>query len=150
MDILNKINSISYDLLYYTSFKLIRKGIDDILLFNIKKDFIKDNKIKDYILNRNKTVNNKIKFLLDYDDIKDDYDFINLIKELNLEIYIEVNNIFETNNYNMFMDIKNIIVPEEFLSTNEKYIEIWKDMNVNFIIKDYKIRINEEMLLKGK
>lgn len=150
MNILSIINNISYDLLYYTSFKILRKGIDKLLLFNIKKEYFNDESIRNYILNRNELVNNKIKFLLDYDDIKDDYDFINLINELNLDIYIEVNKTFETNNYNMFMDVKNIIVTEEFLSTNEKYIEIWKDMNINFIIKDLKIRINEDRLLKGK
>ena len=62
------------------------------------------------------------------------YEFINLMKYEGIDIYIEINNSKETNNYNMFMDISNIIVPEDFISINEKYVEIWKDMNINFII----------------
>ena len=50
----------------------------------------------------------------------------------------------------MFMDLKNVIVSEEFLSLNDKYIEIWKDMNINFIIKDYRDRILEKELIGRK
>ena len=57
---------------------------------------------------------------------------------------------FETDNYNMFMDIKNIVVDEEFLNTNEKYMEIWKDMNMNFIIKNLSNRLKLKDLFNRK
>ena len=47
----------------------------------------------------------------------------------------------------MFMDVKNIVVPEDFLSVNEKYMEVWKDMSMNFIIKDMSSKISEKKLL---
>ena len=150
MNIEKEICNISYDLLFNTAFKLLRKGIDKTLLFPIKKDFIEDNKTRNYILNRNKLVNSRIKLLVDYDEIMNDYNFVNLIKEMDLNIYLEVNKIFETNNYNMFMNIQNVIVPEEFLSINKKYVEIWKDMKINFIIKDLKVRISEDTLINRK
>lgn len=88
--------------------------------------------------------------MIDYNDLENNYEFLNKMKDENIDIFIEVNQNMETNNYNMFMNIKNIIVPEEFLSTNEKYMEIWKDMNMNFIIKDYSEQINEQNLLKER
>ena len=65
-------------------------------------------------------------------------------------LYYEVDKSFETNNYNLFMDIKNIIIPEDFLTLNEKYREIWKDMNINFIIKniDNNILLEKDLLRK--
>lgn len=150
MNITSILSGISYDLAYVTSFKLLKEGIKKQLLFKVKKDDIIDKNIRDYMIKRNKIINDNIKFLVDYEDIKDDYDFINTIKEYNIDLYIEVNKVVDTNNYNMFMDIKKIIVPEEFLSTNEKYIEIWKDMNIEFIIKNYRNKIDEKHLLSGK
>ena len=150
MDIPNKLYNISYDLLYFTAFKIIKSGIDKTLLFSIKKDYLLNENNLNYILFRNKNVNNRIKFLIDYEEIKDDYDFLNKINDYGLDIYIEINNTFETNNYNMFMNIKNIIVPEDFLNINEKYVEIWKDMEINFIIKNLKVSIDENRLLNGK
>lgn len=150
MNITSILSGISYDLAYVTSFKLLKKGIKKQLLFKVNKDDIIDKNIRDYMIKRNKIINDNIKFLVDYEDIKDDYDFINTIKEYNIDLYIEVNKVVDTNNYNMFMDIKKIIVPEEFLSTNEKYIEIWKDMNMEFIIKNYRNKIDEKHLLGGK
>ncbi len=150
MNITSILSGISYDLAYVTSFKLLKKGIKKQLLFKVNKDDIIDKNIRDYMIKRNKIINDNIKFLVDYEDIKDDYDFINTIKEYNIDLYIEVNKVVDTNNYNMFMDIKKIIVPEEFLSTNEKYIEIWKDMNIEFIIKNYRNKIDEKHLLSGK
>lgn len=150
MNITSILSGISYDLAYVTSFKLLKEGIKKQLLFKVKKDDIIDKNIRDYMIKRNKIINDNIKFLVDYEDIKDDYDFINTIKEYNIDLYIEVNKVVDTNNYNMFMDIKKIIVPEEFLSTNEKYIEIWKDMNMEFIIKNYRNKIDEKHLLGGK
>ena len=150
MNITSILSGISYDLAYVTSFKLLKEGIKIQLLFKVKKDDIIDKNIRDYMIKRNKIINDNIKFLVDYEDIKDDYDFINTIKEYNIDLYIEVNKVVDTNNYNMFMDIKKIIVPEEFLSTNEKYIEIWKDMNMEFIIKNYRNKIDEKHLLGGK
>lgn len=150
MNITSILSGISYDLAYVTSFKLLKEGIKKQLLFKVKKDDIIDKNIRDYMIKRNKIINDNIKFLVDYEDIKDDYDFINTIKEYNIDLYIEVNKVVDTNNYNMFMNIKKIIVPEEFLSTNEKYIEIWKDMNMEFIIKNYRNKIDEKHLLGGK
>lgn len=150
MNISSILSGISYDLAYVTSFKLLKEGIKKQLLFKVKKDDIIDKNIRDYMIKRNKLINDNIKFLVDYEDIKDDYDFINTIKDYNIDLYIEVNKVVDTNNYNMFMDIKKIIVPEEFLSTNEKYIEIWKDMNMEFIIKNYRNKIDEKHLLSGK
>ena len=106
--------------------------------------------ILNYMINRNKIVNSNIKFFIDYDDINGDYDLVNKIKDSNIDVYIELNKNFETNNYNMFMDLKNVIVSEEFLSLNDKYIEIWKDMNIDFIIKDYRDRILEKELIGRK
>ena len=150
MNIMNVFNNISFDLLYYTSFKLLKNGICKVLLFDTKKEYFVDEKNRNYILGRNKTVLKNIKILFDYNDIKNDYDFINLMKESGFDIYIIVNENVETNNYNMFMGISNIIVDEEFLSINEKYIEIWKDMNINFIVKNLNSKISEDMLCKGK
>ena len=150
MNISSKLSNISYDLLYFTSFKLLKKGDNKELLFKIKKDDLISEENRKFMLDRNNVVNSKIKFLIDYEEIINDYDFINMINENKINIYIEVNNVFETNNYNMFMDVKNIIVPEEFLSINEKYVEIWKDMNMNFIIKNLKYRIDENNLINRK
>lgn len=150
MNISSILSGISYDLAYVTIFKLLKEGINKTLLFKVKKDDIIDKNIRDYMIKRNKIINDNIKFLVDYEDIVDDYDFINTIKDYNIDLYIEVNKVIDTNNYNMFMDIKKIIVPEEFLSTNEKYIEIWKDMNMEFIIKNYRNKIDEKHLLSGK
>lgn len=144
------LNGISYDIAYLTSYKLLKSGIDKVLLFKVKKEELMNKEILTYMINRNKIVNSNIKFLIDYDDINGDYDLVNKIKDSNIDVYIELNKNFETNNYNMFMDLKNVIVSEEFLSLNDKYIEIWKDMNINFIIKDYRDRILEKELIGRK
>ncbi len=150
MKIASILTGISYDLAYYTSFKLLKNGIDAILLFKLRKEDLLDKSIRDYLINRNNLVNSKIKFLIDYENLEGNYEFINLMKANEIDIYIEVNSDKETNNYNMFMDIKNVIVSEEFLSINEKYLEIWKDMNMNFIIKNLGSRIDEKSLLSRK
>lgn len=144
------LNGISYDIAYLTSYKLLKSGIDKVLLFKVKKEELMNKEILNYMINRNKIVNSNIKFLIDYDDINGDYDLVNKIKDSNIDVYIELNKNFETNNYNMFMDLKNVIVSEEFLSLNDKYIEIWKDMNIDFIIKDYRDRILEKELIGRK
>lgn len=144
------LNGISYDIAYLTSYKLLKSGIDKVLLFKVKKEELMNKEILNYMVNRNKIVNSNIKFLIDYDDINGDYDLVNKIKDSNIDVYIELNKNFETNNYNMFMDLKNVIVSEEFLSLNDKYIEIWKDMNIDFIIKDYRDRILEKELIGRK
>lgn len=142
-------NKISFDLCYYTMFKLLNNGINKLLLFPIKKEYFSDNNFMFY-LDRCKRLLNNIKFIIDYKDIEGDYNFINLIKEKNIDLYINVEDSKETNNYNMFMDIKNVVCPEDFLSINEKYLEIWKDMNMNFIIKNIEDKINEDLLIKGR
>lgn len=144
------LNGISYDIAYLTSYKLLKSGIDKVLLFKVKKEELMNKEILNYMINRNKIVNSNIKFFIDYDDINGDYDLVNKIKDSNIDVYIELNKNFETNNYNMFMDLKNVIVSEEFLSLNDKYIEIWKDMNIDFIIKDYRDRILEKELIGRK
>lgn len=150
INIFNILNGISYDLVYFTVFKLLKNGMNKKILFKITKEEILDDKILDYMIKRNDVVVNNIKFLVDYNDIKDNFDMVNKINDKNIDIFVEVNDGIETNNYNMFMNLKNIIVPEEFLSKNEKYIEIWKDMNMNFIIKDLQNKINEKELLGRK
>lgn len=141
---------ISYDIAYYTMFKLLKNGLDYTILFPIKKNHLMDETIRKFLLNRNKVINSKIKFLVDYDEIINDYEFINTMKNNEIDIYIEVNDSRETNNYNMFMDISNIVVTEEFININEKYLEIWKDMNMNFIIKNYGNRLTEKRLISRK
>lgn len=150
INIFNILNGISYDLVYFTVFKLLKNGMNKKILFKITKEEILDDKILDYMIKRNNVVVNNIKFLVDYNDIKDNFDMVNKICDKNINIFVEVNDDIETNNYNMFMNLKNIIVPEEFLSKNEKYIEIWKDMNMNFIVKDLQNKINEKELLGRK
>ena len=150
INIFNILNGISYDLVYFTVFKLLKNGMNKKILFKITKEEILDDKILDYMIKRNNVVVNNIKFLVDYNDIKDNFDMVNKICDKNINIFVEVNDGIETNNYNMFMNLKNIIVPEEFLSKNEKYIEIWKDMNMNFIVKDLQNKINEKELLGRK
>lgn len=150
INITNILNGISYDLAYFTVFKMLKNGINNILLFKISKEEILNDKILDYMTKRNKKINDNIKFLIDYEDIKNNYELVNKIKDKGIDIYIEINKLIETDNYNMFMDINNVIVPEEFLSLNEKYVEIWKDMNMNFIIKDLKDKVEEKNLLIRK
>lgn len=150
INITNILNGISYDLAYFTVFKMLKNGINNILLFKISKEEILNDKILDYMTKRNKKINDNIKFLIDYEDIKNNYELVNKIKDKGIDIYIEINKVIETDNYNMFMDINNVIVPEEFLSLNEKYVEIWKDMNMNFIIKDLKDKVEEKNLLIRK
>ena len=149
MDIESIFNKISFDLCYYTVFKIISNGKNKVLLFPISKNSFNDNNL-DYYLNRNKDILKNIKFIIDYNEIKGDYNFINMIRDKNIDLYIEVVKPIETNNYNMFMDVKNIVCTEEFLNINEKYIEIWKDMNMNFIIKNMGSKINENILLNRK
>ena len=145
-----EINKISFDLAYFTQYKLLNNNKKYELLFNITKECFNNN-YDYYIKERNQNILENIKFIIDYKEIEGDYNFINLIRENNIDLYIEINKSFETNNYNLFMDIKNIVVPEDFLSINEKYMEIWKDMDINFIIKNLDNRImSEKDLLRKK
>lgn len=150
MKISNMFTGISYDLLYYNVFKLLSDGILNNFLFKVRKEDLMNNDTLNYLTRRSNIINKHIKFLLDYDEIQGDYDFINLMKSKDIDIVIEVNKVFETDNYNMFMDIKNIVVDEEFLNTNEKYMEIWKDMNINFIIKNLSNRLKLKDLFNRK
>ena len=121
------------------------KNNNKILLFPINKNIIKNN--YDYFNNnRNKNILNNIKFLIDFKEIDKDFDFINLIRNINIDLYIDVKETKETNNYNLFMDVSNVIVLEDFLTVNEKYLEIWKDKNINFIIKDMERKITKKEL----
>lgn len=152
----NKINinsilsGISYDIAYYTMFKLLINGLDYTILFPISKKNLMNDTIRNFMVNRNKNIVNKIKFLVDYDEIESDYEFINMMKFNDIDIFIEVNDSIETSNYNMFMDVQNIVVTEEFISINEKYVEIWKDMNMNFITKNLGNRLTEKRLISRK
>ncbi len=150
MKIGNMFTGISYDLLYYNVFKLLSDGILNNFLFKVRKEDLMNNDTLNYLTRRSNIINKHIKFLLNYDEIQGDYDFINLMKSKDIDIVIEVNKVFETDNYNMFMDIKNIVVDEEFLNTNEKYMEIWKDMNMNFIIKNLSNRLKLKDLFNRK
>ena len=137
------LTGISYDIAYYTMFKLLKNGLDYTILFPISKKNLMNDTIRNFMVNRNKNIVNKIKFLVDYDEIESDYEFINMMKFNDIDIFIEVNDSIETSNYNMFMDVQNIVVTEEFISINEKYVEIWKDMNMNFITKNLGNRLTE-------
>ena len=150
MKISNMFTGISYDLLYYNVFKLLSDGILNNFLFKVRKEDLMNNDTLNYLTRRSNIINKHIKFLLDYDEIQGDYDFINIMKSKDIDIVIEVNKVFETDNYNMFMDIKNIVVDEEFLNTNEKYMEIWKDMNMNLIIKNLSNRLKLKDLFNRK
>ena len=150
LNIYDRLSYISYDLLYYTSFKLLSNNKNKILLFPIKKEKLNKDTIEKYIGNKNKKVLKNIKFLVNYNDIKKDYDFVNFALKNDLDIYINVEEDFESDNYNMFMDIKNIVVTETFLSMNEKYKEIWEDTEVKFIIKNMDKKISERELIKLK
>lgn len=150
MKIGNMFTGISYDLLYYNVFKLLSDGILNNFLFKVRKEDLMNNDTLNYLTRRSNIINKHIKFLLDYDEVQGDYEFINLMKSKDIDIFIEVNRVFETDNYNMFMDIKNIVVDEEFLNTNEKYMEIWKDMNMNFIIKNLSNRLKLKDLFNRK
>ena len=108
MKIGNMFTGISYDLLYYNVFKLLSDGILNNFLFKVRKEDLMNNDTLNYLTRRSNIINKHIKFLLDYDEVQGDYDFINLMKSKNIDIVIEVNKVFETDNYNMFMDIKNI------------------------------------------
>jgi len=149
LNIEEEISKISYDLLYYTNFKTLNNNKKYNYLFPITKNILVNN-IKYYYAERNKKILDNIKFVINFNELEKDYDFINFIKENNVDLYIEVDKSFETNNYNLFMDIKNIIIPEDFLTLNEKYREIWKDMNINFIIKniDNNILLEKDLLRK--
>ena len=147
MNIKSELFKISFDISYITIFKSLIKGIDIILLIDASKEDINyfiDYKEKN---NLNKNILNKIKFVLNYEELNEDYDFINKINDNNIDLFIEIKNSFETDNYNMFMGINRIIVPEEFLSINEKYLEIWKDMGMVIIKKDMDKVLSEKELL---
>ena len=147
LDMYRRFSSISFDYCYYTAFKLLEKGIDYNILFPIRRDNFTNEQILELLNNKNEKVLSKIKFIVDFEEIRGDYDFVNFNKSNNIDLYIDIKNTFESNNYNMFMDMKNIVVPEDFLSVNEKYIEVWKDMSMNFIIKDMSSKISEKKLL---
>jgi len=144
-----EINKISYDILYFTNFKLLNKNIKYKFLFPVTKEGFLNN-YDYYNSDRNKEILDNIKFIIDFKEIENDYNFINFIREKNIDLYIEVNKTFETNNYNLFMEVKNIVTIESFISTNEKYKEIWKDMDINFIIKDIdnNILLEKDLLRK--
>ncbi len=139
LNIKDEFNKISFDLCCLTLFKTLKMGLDYYMLFPL--DINNINKKEDTEIQRH------IKYIVDYKDINGNYDLINKCKDNNIDLFIEINDVFESDNYNMFMGIKNVLVPEEFLSMNEKYIEIWKDMNINFIVKDFLNKMLEIELL---
>ena len=147
MNITKKFTKISYDLACFTAFKLLKKGLNYKLLFPITKNDLMERDMFHYINNNNKDINRRIKFLINYEEIKNDYEFINFINEQDINVFIEMNDSNETNNYNMFMGLNKIIVPEEFIGINEKYLEIWKDMKIEFIIKNLGQRLTESRLI---
>ena len=91
-----------------------------------------------------------IKFLIKYNEIQKDYDFVNFAINHNLNLCIDIEEEFESDNYNMFMDVKDVITPEGFLSLNDKYKEIWQDIEMNFIVKNMDTKLSERELLKIK
>lgn len=150
LDIFKKFMFMSFDLAYYTSFKLLEKGLDYKLLLPINKDDI-DNETLDKLLeNKNDLILSNILLTVDFEDIENNYEFVNNIKKRSVGIAINVNKNFESENYNMFMNVLDIVVEEEFLSINNRYLEIWKDMNINFIIKNMDKKVTEKELLNNK
>lgn len=150
LDIFKKFMFMSFDLAYYTSFKLLEKGLDYKLLLPINKDDI-DNETLDKLLeNKNDLIVSNILLTVDFEDIENNYEFVNNIKKRSVGIAINVNKNFESENYNMFMNVLDIVVEEEFLSINNRYLEIWKDMNINFIIKNMDKKVTEKELLNNK
>ena len=150
LNVYDELSFISFDLLYFTVFKLLANNKDKILLFPIKKDLLNKDTLNKFIGNRNKRILKNIKFLINYEEIKKDYDFVNFANNNNINLCIDVAEEFESDNYNMFMDVKNVIAPEGFLSLNEKYMEIWKDTEMNFIVKNMDKKISERELLRLK
>ena len=150
LNIYDTLSFISFDLLYYTTFKLLANNSNKILLFPIKKELLNKNTLERIIGNKNKKVLNNIKFLIKYNEIKKDYDFVNFAINNDLKLCIDIEEEFESDNYNMFMDIKDVITPEGFLSLNDKYKEIWQDTEMNFIVKNMETKLSERQLLKIK
>ena len=150
LNMYDELTFISYDLLYYTAFKLLANNKNKILLFPIKKDLLNKDTLERFVGNRNKEVLKNIRFLIKYEEITKDYDFVNFTINNGLNICIDVTEEFESDNYNMFMDIKEVIAPEGFMSLNDKYVEIWKDSEMKFIIKNMDIKISERELIKLK
>ena len=150
LNIYDTLSYISFDMAYYTAFKLLDNNKNKIILFPIKKELLNKDTLDRFIGDKNKKVLKQIKFLITYDDIKKDYDFVNFAINHDLGICIDITEEFESDNYNMFMDIKDVTAPEGFLSLNEKYSEIWQDSEMNFIVKNMDKKISERELIKLK
>lgn len=150
MNIGSILTKISYNIAYYTMFKLMKNGKDLIMLLPIRKKDLLDEEIRKYIFSHSDLINKNMKFLINYNELAGDYEFVNLMKADQIDVFIELNEPIETDNYNMFMDISNVVVPEEFLSINDKYVEIWKDMNMNFVVKNLGERLSEGSLISRK
>jgi len=147
MNILERFSIISFNLCYFTVFKLLEKGIDYKLFIPIDRYMLTDEFIEEILLNANDKIFEHISFILDYEDVKGDYEFINHLRSKKLNVCIEVNKNFESDNYNMFLNVTDIVVDEEFLSLNDKYSEIWLDMEMNFIVKNMGGKTTEKELL---
>lgn len=150
LNVYDTLSFISFDLLYYTAFKLLANNNNKILLFPIKKELLNKDTLERFIGNKNKKVLQNIKFLIKYNEIQKDYDFVNFAINHNLNLCIDIEEEFESDNYNMFMDVKDVITPEGFLSLNDKYKEIWQDIEMNFIVKNMDTKLSERELLKIK
>jgi len=150
LDVFKKFILISFDLAYYTLFKLFELGYDYELLIPISREKIDDELIDTMFKDKNEKILKNIKFVVDYEEIEGDYEFINHMRSKKVNIFIQVNSNFESENYNMFLNSKDVIVEEEFITINDKYKEIWLDMEMNFVIKDMGNKISEKELLSGK
>lgn len=150
LDIFKKFMLMSFDLCYYTSFKLLEKGLDYKLLLPIRKDNLDNETLDNMLQDKNDLVLSNILLTVDFEEIEGNYEFVNNIKKKSVGIAINVNKNIESENYNMFMNVLDIVVEEEFLSLNNRYLEIWKDMNMNFIVKNMDKKVTEKELLNNK
>ena len=150
LDVFKKFMMMSFDLCYYTSFKLLEKGLDYKLLLPIKKDYLDNETLDNMIHDKNEIVLSNILLVVDYEEIEGNYEFVNNLKSKKIGLAINVNKNKESDNYNMFLNVLDIIVEEEFLSLNDKYLEIWKDMEMNFIVKNMDKKLSEKELLNNK
>ena len=150
LDVFKKFMMMSFDLCYYTSFKLLEKGLDYKLLLPIKKDYLDNETLDNMIHDKNEIVLSNILLVVDYEEIEGNYEFVNNLKSKKIGLAINVNKNKESDNYNMFLNVLDIIVEEEFLSLNDKYLEIWKDMELNFIVKNMDKKLSDKELLYNK
>lgn len=150
LNIYKKFMVMTFDLCYFTVFKLLEQGLDYKFLIPVVKDKLDDETLDAMLAYGNEKVLKNIKLIIDYEEVQGNYEFVNHVRSKNIDLAIEVTKNFESDNYNMFLSVNTIVVEEEFLSLNDKYIEIWKDMEISFIVKDMSKKISEKELISNR